>query len=110
RTVRAVAPAGFVGSVLAHPVAIAALAVAAGFGLTALIFLVISCVIRWVTARLIADALGVPPAKPWLLPVRDALSFAVFVASFFGRTVFWRDQVFHVGASGRMTADGDKAQ
>ncbi|HEY1432631.1 MAG TPA: bacteriohopanetetrol glucosamine biosynthesis glycosyltransferase HpnI, partial [Stellaceae bacterium] len=47
RTVRAVAPAGFVGSVLAHPVAIAALAVAAGFGLTALIFLVISCVIRW---------------------------------------------------------------
>jgi hypothetical protein len=43
-----------------------------------------------------------------LLPLRDALSFAVFVASFFGRTVFWRDQVFHVEASGRMTADGDK--
>jgi hypothetical protein len=34
----------------------------------------------------------------------------VFVASFFGRTVFWRDQVFHVGASGRMTADGEKAE
>jgi len=110
RTERAMAPAGFAGSVLSHPVAIAALAAAAaGFGLTALIFLVISCVLRWATARVIADALGVPPAKPWLLPVRDALSFAVFVASFFGRTVFWRDQVFHVGASGRMTADGDKA-
>ena len=40
--------------------------------------------LRWATARLIADALGLPPAKPWLLPVRDALSFAVFVASFFG--------------------------
>jgi ceramide glucosyltransferase len=109
RTVRALAPAGFAGSVLSHPVVIAALAAAAGFGLTALIFLVISCVLRWATARVIADALGVPPAKPWLLPVRDALSFAVFVASFFGRTVFWRDRVFHVGASGRMTADGDKA-
>jgi len=69
---------------------------------------VISCVLRWATARVIADALGLPPAKPWLLPVRDALSFAVFVASFFGRTVFWRDQVFQVEASGRMTADGDK--
>jgi ceramide glucosyltransferase len=109
RTVRAMAPAGFAGSVLSHPVVIAALAAAmAGFGLTACIFLVISCLLRWATARVIADALGLPPAKPWLLPVRDALSFAVFVASFFGRTVFWRDQVFQIEASGRMTADGDK--
>jgi ceramide glucosyltransferase len=110
RTVRAVAPLGFAGSVLAHPVAIAALVAAAtGFGLTASIFLVISCVLRWATARVIANALGLPPAKSWLLPVRDALSFAVFVASFCGRTVFWRDQIFHVEASGRMTVDGDKA-
>jgi ceramide glucosyltransferase len=110
RTVRAVAPAGFTGSVLSHPVAIAALGAAAtGFDLTSCIFLVISCVIRWASARVIADALGLPPAKPWLLPLRDALSFAVFVASFFGRTVFWRDQVFRVEASGRMTVDGDKA-
>ncbi len=109
RTVRAVAPVGFAGSVLAHPVAIAALAAAmTGFALTPCIFLGISCILRWATARVIAGALGLPPAKPWLLPLRDALSFAVFVASFFGRTVFWRDQVFHVEASGRMTADGDK--
>ena len=109
RTVRAVTPLGFAGSVLAHPFAIAALtAAAAGFALTPCIFLVISGILRWATARVIARALGVPPAKPWLLPLRDALSFAVFVASFFGRTVFWRDQVFHVEASGRMTADGDK--
>jgi ceramide glucosyltransferase len=109
RTVRAMAPAGFAGSMLAHPVVIAAFgAAAAGFGLTACIFLVISCLLRWATARVTADALGLPPAKPWLLPVRDALSFAVFVASFFGRTVFWRDQVFQIEASGRMTADGDK--
>jgi ceramide glucosyltransferase len=109
RTVRAMAPAGFAGSFLAHPVVIAAIAAAAaGFALTPSTFLVISCALRWATARVIAGALGVPPAKPWLLPLRDALSFAVFVASFFGRTVFWRDQVFQVEASGRMTADGDK--
>jgi ceramide glucosyltransferase len=110
RTVRAVAPAGFAGSILAHPVAIAALAsIATGFALTSCIFLVISCALRWVSARVIADALGLGRAKPWLLPVRDGLSFAVFVASFFGRTVFWRDQAFRVEASGRMTVDGDKA-
>jgi ceramide glucosyltransferase len=111
RTVRAVTPFGFAGSVLAHPTAIAALVAAAtGFGLTASIFLVISCALRWATARATAHALGLPPAKPWLLPMRDALSFAVFVASFCGRTVFWRDQIFHVEASGRMTVDGDEAR
>jgi ceramide glucosyltransferase len=111
RTVRAVAPAGFIGSLLTHAVAIAVLGAAVtGFGLTSSIFLVISCVIRWATARVIAGALGLPPAKLWLLPVRDALSFGVFVASFFGRTVIWRDEAFQVEASGRMTVDGDKAR
>jgi hypothetical protein len=44
------------------------------------------------------------------LPVRDALSFAVFVASFCGRKVFWRGQNFYVEPSGRMIVDGDKAR
>jgi len=111
RTERTVAPAGFAGSILSHAVAIAVLGAAAtGFGLTSLIFLVISCVLRGATARVIADMLGLPPAKPWLLAVRDALSFAVFIASFFGRTVSWRDEFFRVEAHGHMTADGDKAR
>ena len=110
RTVRAIAPAGFAGSVLAHPVALAVLGAAAtGFGLTACSFIVISCVVRWAAARVIANALEVSLPKARLLLLRDALSFAVFVASFFGRTVFWRDQAFHVEASGRMTVDADKA-
>jgi ceramide glucosyltransferase len=73
-------------------------------------FLVISVLLRWVSARVIAGALGFPASKLWLLPLRDALSFAVFVASFFGRRVFWRDQLFQVAPSGRMSADGDQAQ
>jgi len=110
RTERAVAPVGFTASVLSHSVAIAALGAAvAGFALTASLFLVISCVLRWGSARVIADALGLRPAKAWLLVVRDVLSFAVYVASFFGRRVVWRDEAFRVEASGRMTVEGDKA-
>ena len=110
RTVRAITPVGFAGSLVTHPVALAALgAVATRFGLTSCIFLVISCLLRWASALVIAGALGFTTAGLWLLPVRDALSFAVFVASFFGRTVFWRDQFFRVEPSGRMTTDGDKA-
>jgi len=110
RTVRMVAPAGFTGSVLTHTVAISALgAVATGFGLTACIFLVMSLMLRWASARVIAGALGLSSTKLWLLPFRDALSFAVFIASFFGRRVFWRDQMFQVAPSGRMSVDGDQA-
>jgi ceramide glucosyltransferase len=110
RTVRAVAPVGFAGSILSQPAALAALGAAVtGFGSTACLFLLTSCVLRWASARVIAAALGVAPARLWLLPLRDALSFAVFVASFFGRTVLWRDQAFRVEASGRMTIDGDRA-
>jgi ceramide glucosyltransferase len=108
RTVRGVAPAGFAGSIATHPLALAGLAAAlGGFDLTALVFLGITFVARAASAALIAGALGLPAARPWLLPVRDGLSFAVFVASFFGRTVFWRDQNFRVEPSGRMTSDGD---
>ena len=108
RTVRTITPAGFAGSVLTHGVAIAALgAVVTGFGLTASIFLVISLVLRSGTAGVIAGVLGLAANRLWLLPVRDALSFAVFVASFFGRRVIWRDRFFHVEPSGRMSVDGD---
>ena len=111
RTVRTITPAGFAGSILTHSVAIAALgAVTTGFGLTAAIFLVITLVLRWAAAGAIAGALKLPTAKLWLLPVRDALSFAVFVASFFGRAVFWRGQLFQVEPSGRMSADGDQVR
>jgi ceramide glucosyltransferase len=111
RTIRTIAPAGFAGSILTHAVALSAVGVAVtGFGLTACVFLVISMLLRWVSARVIAGVLGFPATKLWLLPLRDALSFAVFVASFFGRRVFWRDQLFQVAPSGRMSADGDQAQ
>jgi ceramide glucosyltransferase len=110
RTVRGVAPVAFAASLLAHPVAIAALGAAAtGFGLTSCTFLAISWLLRWGSARTIAAALGLPAGWLWLLPARDALSFAVFVASFFGRRVIWRDQHFRVAPSGRMTVDGDEA-
>ena len=110
RTVRAITPAGFAGSVLTHPVALAALAAAASrFGLTSAILLVISCLLRWASALIIAGALAFTTAGLWLLPVRDALSFAVFIVSFFGRRVFWRGQLFQIEPSGRMSADGDQA-
>ena len=111
RTVRGMAPIGFAGSVVTHPLAIALLAAGiAGFGSTAGVLLAATCVLRWAAAGAMARAVGLPMRRLWLLPLRDLLSFAVFVASFFGRGVSWRDQTFRVEPNGRMTVvDGDKA-
>ena len=108
RTVRAMAPVGFVGSVVTHAVAIATLAAfLCGLSLTSLGFLAMSCALRWATAGATARILGLPVVGLWLLPLRDLLSFAVFVGSFCGRSVSWRDQLFRIEPSGRIVVDGD---
>lgn len=109
RTSRAMAPAGFAGSIVTHTAALAALAAAAcGLSLTAWGFVVLSLLLRWISAAVIARALDLPRRGLWLLPLRDALSFAVFVGSFCGRRVVWREQLFRVEADGQMSVAGDE--
>ena len=109
RTVRAMAPLGFAGSIITHTIILAVLAAAAaGFSAAACWLVVASCVLRWISAGVIARNLDLPTGGFWLLPLRDILSFAVFIGSFCGRSVLWRDQLFRVGPGGRMTLEGDK--
>ena len=44
-----------------------------------------------------------PSRRYGLLPLRDLLSFAVFVVSLFGETVHWRGTYFAVEPSGAMS-------
>jgi ceramide glucosyltransferase len=104
RTVRLMAPIGFAASVVTHAVAIALIAaIVCGLSLTALWFLAMSCLLRWGSAAATARILRLPTAGLWLLPLRDLLSFAVFIASFCGRNVSWRDHLFRIEPSGRIT-------
>src|SRR5260370_22026058 len=103
------APVGCGGPVITHPVSVPALAAAAwGAGPEAWGCVGVSALLRWLSAVMTARALDLPRTGLWLLPIRDALSFAVFLSSFFGRSVFWRDQLFRVEASGQMSVEGDK--
>jgi ceramide glucosyltransferase len=105
RTMRRMAPAGFAGSVVVHPVAIAVVAaVLSGFAAIPCVLLGVTIALRSVAAVVIARRLGLATKRLWLLPLRDALSFAVYLASFVGRKVLWRDQSFAVEPTGRMTA------
>ncbi len=98
-TIRALAPAGYAGSLIGMPLALAMLGAVfhpvPGITLIAAAFLV-----RLWTKRVVDRRAGSATAPWWLLPLRDALSLAVFVASYFVRVVDWR------GTRLRMNGDG----
>ena len=111
RTIRLIAAAGFAGSVVTYPVPLAmlALCLAAAPG-PAAAMLVLALVVRAVSGRRIDRALGLKAAPLWLLPVRDLLSFTVFVASFLGRSVAWRDRHFRIGPEGQLIIVPEKSR
>ncbi len=109
RTIRAIAPAGFLASVVTQPMVLALAAVAlGGQPVTASAMLLAALACRSIMVRMVDGALKLPPTPLWLLPGRDLLSFAVFVASFFTRRVAWRDRTFRIGRNGRLILDGDR--
>ncbi len=100
RTIQSIAPVGFVLSALQYPLfwAAATLVVSGGqhwamalFGFTWLV--------RAAAVVGIDATLGLPMAIPlWLLPLRDAMSVAVILASYGGNQVAWRGHVLQISA------------
>ncbi len=94
RTIRAMAPVGFVLSAIQYPVVWAALALAvSGGALWACALLAVSCLVRAISGRMIEAALGAIPTTLALAPFRDLLSIIVMAAAFFDDQVAWRGQV-----------------
>jgi ceramide glucosyltransferase len=108
RTIRVIEPAGHAGSLLTHPVALAALAMcASGFAPWAWGVLGIASLARLAMVAVVGKSLGRTHFDLALLPLRDLLSFGVFVASFCGRQVAWRDRRFRLTSDGRLVLDGE---
>jgi ceramide glucosyltransferase len=84
-------PLALIGAI-AHPVAGAALALAA-------------LLARLTVARRIDAVAGAQTASRWALPARDLLSFAIFVASFVARSVDWRGARLTMGLDGRIAPE-----
>jgi ceramide glucosyltransferase len=103
RTIRAIAPAGFAGSILTQPIARVLLALPlAAAPRPAVAVLALALVCRAVMVRMVDRALRLPATPLWLMPLRDLLSFAVFIATFLSRTVAWRDRTFRIGRDGQL--------
>jgi ceramide glucosyltransferase len=110
RTIRVVDPLGFAGLAVTHAVPLALIGLALG-GLTPA---------AWVLAAALACRFALQAelhrlfqlgngwsmsfGHIWIGPIRDVLSFVVFVASFFGRRVQWRGRYYGVVTTTRSLA------
>ena len=100
-TVRMIDPAGHVGSVVTHALGWAligtALLAGAPIGWAAVILALLARL--WLKSR-IDRAAGASSGGALLLPLRDIMSFVIFLGSLFARAVYWRGERFRV-SSGR---------
>ncbi|MGH6828856.1 MAG: bacteriohopanetetrol glucosamine biosynthesis glycosyltransferase HpnI [Rhizomicrobium sp.] len=101
RTIRLVSPMGHLGSVVTFGFPIALLAaILLGFNWLGASLLMLTFLARLFLKHRIDGIFGSSAGPFWLLPVRDLLSFCVFVASQFGETVTWRGSRYEIEAGG----------
>ncbi len=104
RTIRSVDPLGYVGSIVTHPLPFALAAAAFdGFGAASLAILALVLACGLLVPLQFARTLGGGRVPVWFAPVRDLLSFAIFLASFLPRPVSWRGRRYKVGPDGTLT-------
>ena len=103
RTVRRVAPWGFAGTVATHPLAFALLSLLWAPGAFSLVLILAALACRFALQLQADRMLGRRVGQAQWGPVRDLLSFAVFLASFWPGEVAWR------GRRHRLRRDGTLA-
>ena len=109
-------PAGHLGTGLTYAVPFGLLGlvwgVVAGLPLAGLLWLLGTCVNRWLMAAVVLWALeDEQAAKPILIyPLRDALGFAVWVASYMGDRMQYHGGRYSLGVGGRFEPVGEKVK
>jgi ceramide glucosyltransferase len=102
RTIRSVDSVGFTGLVITHAFPLALLGMALGVapvGLTPAALLVPATLLcRYALAAELRRTFSLLDNYFWLGPIRDLLSFVVFIASFFGRRLEWRGHRYALAA------------
>jgi ceramide glucosyltransferase len=104
RTIKTIDPIGYAGTVLTHPLPLALLGMLSGS--TAAVLLAVAALASRITlCRCVERRFGLLRESSWLIALQDLIAFAVFVASFFGATVYWRGAAYHVAADGTLVED-----
>jgi ceramide glucosyltransferase len=110
RSTRRSRPAGYWGEIFTNPLPLALLLWLAAPKLWPLVAVTVAfrALAAWSTAE---GALHDPltSRRWWLIPVQDVLSFAVWLAGFFGSTIVWRGRRYKLLRDGRFQFVGDAA-
>ncbi len=96
RTIRSVDPAGFAGLAITYATPLALFGLLFGGISPAALMVVVALACRYGLALELDRAFALRGRRLWLLPLRDLLSFGIFLASFFGRDIEWRGQRYDV--------------
>lgn len=104
-TVRGLTPATlYAGSIVTLPFPLAVIGIwihpAAGIALA-----IVAVVTRLAAAAMVDTVARASTASKWLLPARDFVSLAIFVASYVVRSVDWRGKRLTMEADGRIAAE-----
>ncbi len=105
RTIRSVDPVGYIGTIFMHPLMLSIVAALLGarhpIALPSIDF-----VSRAILTFSVERSFNLPRHSLLLLALHDAISFVVFVYSFFGGVVEWRGQHYRVLRDGSIERDG----
>ena len=113
-TIAGIDPSGYAGSIVLHPLPLAIVASLIGGKAAGAFAIALALVARGAVA--LAAARLDFGGRSWrdrltalaLVPFRDLLSFALFLASFAVRSVDWRGTSLNLGRQGRLTAHEDQ--
>lgn len=103
RTVRALRPGGYAGTIVTHGIAPALAIALLGAGPAPLAAPVLWLLVRAAGLARLGRRLGLSSWDLALLPAADLMAFVLFVAGFLGRTVEWGGARYRVDRTGAIT-------
>jgi ceramide glucosyltransferase len=109
-TIRTIDPWGYLGLVLTHPLPLALIAFGVGGGMAALLLAVAALACRLGVLAAMERSYAVAPHPYWLIPLRDLLSFAVFILGFVARDVRWKGRRFRLLSEGTLMSQQGSPQ
>ena len=101
-TIRSIDPLSYAGWSLTHALPLALIALLLGGEEVAAALVASALASRGLLIYAIERGYGLPPRPYWLVPLRDLLSFAVFVAGSISRDVRWKGHRFKLMSEGTL--------
>jgi ceramide glucosyltransferase len=105
RTIRSIDPVGYIGTIFMHPTMFALVAAIMGTQ-HPIVLPSVAFASRAILSLSIERTFKLQRQALWLLALHDAVSFAVFVCSFFNAAVEWRGRNYRILGDGTIEKDG----